>query len=298
MPRVSVIIPTYNWSRVLPYSIGSVLRQSFVDWELLVIGDACTDNSPEVVAQMQKQDAQNRIRWINLPVNIGSQSGPNNAGLAQARGEFVAYLGHDDLWLPHHLELLVAALDEGADLAHTVVRWVVAPGEEAHPLYFAANRLTTPSSTMHRRSVTQQIGGWRNPQEIGGFPDVDLWNRMEQAGFKTAFVPRLSVIKISASNRRDVYKTRPSHEQAAWFERLNDADLETSQFVEMLCEASPIIERLTPPPPPGFATDLKNMARANAGFLRRTLRRLRPRKPRELPPIEASRVFRGLPPKP
>jgi hypothetical protein len=47
-PRVTVIIPTYNWSSVLPYSIGSALRQSFTDFELLVIGDGCTDDSEQV----------------------------------------------------------------------------------------------------------------------------------------------------------------------------------------------------------------------------------------------------------
>src|SRR5262249_29306735 len=45
MPQVTVIIPTYNWSAVLPYSIGSALRQTFSDFELLVIGDGCTDDS-------------------------------------------------------------------------------------------------------------------------------------------------------------------------------------------------------------------------------------------------------------
>src|ERR687884_10042 len=112
-PQVTVIIPTYNWSSVLPYSIGSVLRQTYSDFEVLVVGDGCTDDSESVVGAIN--DA--RVRWIDLPVNTGHQSGPNNEGLRQARGEIIAYLGHDDLWLPHHLECMVAALDAGADIA-------------------------------------------------------------------------------------------------------------------------------------------------------------------------------------
>jgi len=81
-PCVTVIIPTYNWSRVLPYSIGSVLRQTFADFELLVVGDGCTDDSEQVVTAIPDP----RLRWINLPVNDGHQFAPNNEGLLQARG--------------------------------------------------------------------------------------------------------------------------------------------------------------------------------------------------------------------
>jgi cellulose synthase/poly-beta-1,6-N-acetylglucosamine synthase-like glycosyltransferase len=64
-PRVSVIIATYNWSSVLPYSIGSVLQQTMEDFEILVVGDRCTDDSEAVVAAI----GDPRIRWINLPAN-------------------------------------------------------------------------------------------------------------------------------------------------------------------------------------------------------------------------------------
>src|SRR5580698_4528947 len=116
MPRVTVIIPTYNYAEVLPYSIGSVLRQTFTDFELLVIGDHCTDASESVVSAV----ADERVRWINLKSNVGHQSGPNNEGLNQARGELIAYLGHDDLWLPHHLELLLKTIDSGVDLTYGI----------------------------------------------------------------------------------------------------------------------------------------------------------------------------------
>ena len=128
-PRVTVIIPTYNWSSVLPYSIGSVLRQSFTDFELLVVGDGCTDDSEQVVTAITDP----RLRWINLPVNDGHQSAPNNEGLRQARGSIIAYLGHDDLWLPHHLEVMVAAIDAGADVAHSIVHMIGAEGNILPP---------------------------------------------------------------------------------------------------------------------------------------------------------------------
>src|SRR5688572_29309589 len=99
-PRITVIIATYNWSTVLPYSIGSVLGQSLTDFELLVIGDGCTDDSEQVVSGI----GDPRVQWINIPRH-GHQSGPNNEGIRRARSGYIAYLGHDDLWLPHHFEV-------------------------------------------------------------------------------------------------------------------------------------------------------------------------------------------------
>src|SRR5918911_3354227 len=110
MTLVTVIIPTYNWSSVLPYSVGSALRQTLTDFEVLVVGDGCTDDSEAVVGSFGDE----RLRWVNLPTNTGHQSGPNNEGLRRARGELIAYLGHDDLWLPHHLSVLVGGIDAGA----------------------------------------------------------------------------------------------------------------------------------------------------------------------------------------
>jgi glycosyltransferase involved in cell wall biosynthesis len=69
-------------------------------------GDACTDDSAELVASYRDP----RLHWFNLPTNSGYQSAPHNEGLRRARGRYVAYLNHDDLWLPNHLERLVAAL--------------------------------------------------------------------------------------------------------------------------------------------------------------------------------------------
>ena len=106
MPRVSVIVATYNWSSVLRHAITSVLRQTMTDFELLVVGDGCTDDSADVVAAT----GDPRVQWINLPENSGHQSAPNNEGLRRARGELIAYLGHDDLWLPHHLDASLHAL--------------------------------------------------------------------------------------------------------------------------------------------------------------------------------------------
>lgn len=235
-PRVSVIIATYNWSSVLPYSIGSVLRQTMSDFEVLVVGDGCTDDSEQVVASL----GDPRVRWINLPSNTRHQSGPNNEGLRQARGELIAYLGHDDLWLPHHLAAHLAAIGaSGADMTHSLLAWVESDGGDvwAVPPRSDLGAWGPPSCTVHRRVVTEALGGWRDYREAETFPEIDLWRRARDAGYRFSFVPRLTAIKFPASSRRGVYASRPSHEQAAWSERIvAEPDLEATLLAGMLAD--------------------------------------------------------------
>src|SRR5205823_4213573 len=114
-PAVSIVIATYNRSRALAHAIESVLRQVFTDWELIVVGDACTDDTAEVVARYVDADA--RVRFVNLQRHWGEQSAPNNMGRSLARAPLIAYLSHDDFWLPHHLKACTESLAvTGADL--------------------------------------------------------------------------------------------------------------------------------------------------------------------------------------
>jgi len=235
-PRVTVIIATYNWSTVLPYSIGSVLQQTLTDFELLVVGDGCTDDSESVVAGF----ADPRVRWINLPANSGHQSAPNNEGLRQARGEFIAYLGHDDLWLPHHLAALLEGLGTDNDLAFSLLAFVGPEGKFLRPNTPQPQQgfWMPPSCVVHRRRVTEQLSGWRDYRELSISPDIDLWRRAHASGFKFVFVPRLTGVKFPAIWRRGVYRDRPSHEQAAWFARIrSEPNLEVVELARMAVEA-------------------------------------------------------------
>ena len=95
---------------MLRYALQSALRQTVRDIEVIVVGDATTDDTADVVAAIAKSDE--RVRFINLPKNVGDQSGPNNHGVDVARGHNVAFLNHDDLWWPDHLERGLQTLRE------------------------------------------------------------------------------------------------------------------------------------------------------------------------------------------
>jgi len=286
-PRVTAIIATYNWSSVLPYSIGSVLRQTFADFELLVVGDGCTDDSERVVAGMNDP----RVRWINLQDNTRHQSAPNNEGLKQARGEIIAYLGHDDLWLPHHLAVIVDAFDRSTtDLAYALAInvspdgsvWPVIP----RPAY---GSFASPLSMAHRKRVTDEMGGWRDYRELSDPPDVELWRRAQGRGYTFTFVPRLTGVKFPASWRRGIYETRPSNEQAAWLARIDrEADFEPRQLAKILVSDHAL-----------NGLPFRDLA---GGLLRQTARRIRWRlrlpklglSPRPGQTIDGIRRFKGL----
>ena len=119
-PRVSVIVIFLNEERFLESAIASVYGQSFTDWELLLVDDGSTDASTGIAKDHVVRDP-GRVRYVEHPghANLG-MSAARNAGLAEARGEFVAFLDADDVWLPHRLERSVALLeaDPEADMVY------------------------------------------------------------------------------------------------------------------------------------------------------------------------------------
>lgn len=161
-PLVSVIIATYDRPANLRLAVDSALLQTYRNIEVLVIGDGCTDGTEQVVRSITDE----RVRWFSLETNSGSQSLPNNLGLAQARGTYVAYLGHDDVWLPGHLQALVATMErEALDLATTRCFSIGPPGSNALSLSGAelrARRQVTipPSALCHRLDIVGRAGGW------------------------------------------------------------------------------------------------------------------------------------------
>ena len=101
MSLVSVIVPTYNRRETIRAAIASVQRQTFADWELIVVDDGSTDDTAALIEGSDPRLVL--IRQKNQGVNAA-----RNAAMLRARGQYIAFLDSDDEWLPHHLELSVA----------------------------------------------------------------------------------------------------------------------------------------------------------------------------------------------
>ena len=200
-PAVSVIVATYNSAETLRCALRSIAMQDLADFEVWIIGDGCTDDSEAVVRSLG--DA--RFHWRNLSANSGSQSAPNNEGLRLARGRHVAYLGHDDLWLPWHLStLLAAATAEGADFVNTTCIMVGREGRHhvTGPMGSRrthADQYTPPSSWLHRHEIAARAGNWRDAALPGCGVDLDFQRRVALAGFRCLAIPRVSVIKFPSA---------------------------------------------------------------------------------------------------
>jgi glycosyltransferase involved in cell wall biosynthesis len=239
-PAVSVLIATYNKRRALQHAIESVLGQTFRDFELWVIGDGCTDDSAELVASYG--DA--RVHWHNLPVNSGYQSAPHNEGLRRARGRYIAYLNHDDLWLPDHLERLVAALEHNdADVAYSILQWVLSWRDDYAdiPAYPTAPLPPEASATMHRRPLVDEIGAWKEPHEVYSVPRAEFLRRAQFAGKRFVLVPRLTVLKFGAAGGDYGAAAR----QAEYLARLrHEPDFAHAEVAAMLVRAQHELERL------------------------------------------------------
>jgi hypothetical protein len=225
-PQISVIMATWGRGRHIVPSIRSVLGQTFRDFELIVVGDATTDETETVVAGVADQ----RVRWINLASRCGSQSAPNNAGIAAARGGIVAYLGHDDIWEPDHLAEIVGKFDGEADfvisglithrpngLPGSVVYGLFTKDSAKHRFFFP------PSSLAHRKDVTDRIGPWRMPMEVRAPVDEDLLLRAAAADLRFVSTGKITVHKFTAAERYLSYVQQRSDEQVAML-----ADIEAS----------------------------------------------------------------------
>ncbi len=106
---ISVVMPVHNAEKYLLQSVTSVKRQSYKDWELILVDDASTDRSPEILKKLA--DSDKRIRLIKNEGDHGA-SYARNAGIAAARGRYLAYLDADDVWSRHKLEEQLAFMQK------------------------------------------------------------------------------------------------------------------------------------------------------------------------------------------
>ncbi len=232
MPKVTVIVAAYNCSHTLRCAIASICDQTYADFEAWIVGDACTDDSQQVVASF----ADPRLRWANLPHHIGSQSGPNNEGLRRARGEYIAYLGQDDLWFPWHLASLVDTIEQAdADFVHAVValRFPHQPPQavgapELHRSH--ANRFVPPSGWLHRRGILDRSGPWPDPAALINGVDFVLQRRASLAGYRFAGSGQLTVLKFPSPS----WKTYARHQQFPQSASLADMRSDPLRFHDRL----------------------------------------------------------------
>jgi glycosyltransferase involved in cell wall biosynthesis len=200
-PRFSVVIPAFNSMATLDETVGSVLAQTQADLELIVVDDGSTDGTPQRLAELRRSDPRLRVME---QANAGTAAA-RNAGAAEARGEHLSFLDHDDLWLPGYLEAMERALRDHptAGFAFTDA-WIlddrygrilrrtsfehydeipVEPSPEDLLLRLIEINFVMSSVTLHREAFAA-VDGF--DPAIRGADDWDLWLRLAAAGYSAA----------------------------------------------------------------------------------------------------------------
>jgi glycosyltransferase involved in cell wall biosynthesis len=223
---VSVLMPAYNAERYIAQAIESVLRQTFRDFELIVIDDGSSDRTQAIAEEYAATDS--RVRVISH-ANIGMGESLNRA-MAQARFEWIARLDADDLMLPHRLERQLAFVLDNPDVAvaASFVRFIAEDGRTLgtgrYPYtsrsivqqYLRDNLVISLShpSVLIRRSVAQEVGGYR--AQYWPCDDLDLWCRIAERGGTILVQPEILTEYRRHADSACSTSARQIEERRAW----------------------------------------------------------------------------------
>jgi len=186
-PKVTVLLPTNGRDEIIGFAIKSLLNQTLEDFELIVVGDGCRDNTESVVNGFDDP----RVIWMPFNKAPGAGYANRNLALRKARGRLIAYAQHDDLFFPDHLERCLRVFeDPRVKFAYSRPLWIDDAGLVI-PSYvnlrlpgpqksFLHQMNVLPSSNVvHLRSCFDNAGYW--PDEDIPSGDWDLWKRIIKA---------------------------------------------------------------------------------------------------------------------
>ncbi len=192
-PKISIITSTYNRANYfLPRCIESVFDQTFDNYEHIIIDDASSDDTKQVVKDFQQHSS--RLKYFQLKENSGSDPKPKNFGISKARGKYILHLDDDVVLRPQALEKLFNKIREGFDVVYGDM-WIDTLGEKgiAHDfdlqLLSLRNYIDT-SSALIRKKALEYVGGW--DESLEKFVDWNLFVRLAKAGYSFKRLPELT----------------------------------------------------------------------------------------------------------
>jgi len=176
-PLVSIVLPTFNRSRFLPEAIESCIRQTYQNWELIIVDDCSTDRTPEVIARYVPQDR--RIETVRHEINRQLPASLNT-GFALARGGLFTWIADDDRFRPEALEVMEAFLEAhpNVDVVYSdrtlidqdgnILGYAHARPPDEMPYWNA-----TGDFRLYRRKVAETVGGY--DEQLFLVEDYDFW---------------------------------------------------------------------------------------------------------------------------
>ena len=193
-PLISIVIPTYNHAHFLKRAINSVLSQTYVDWQLIIVNNYSEDDTIDVVEAFNDP----RIQLINYP-NHGVIAASRNEGIRHATGQYVAFLDSDDQWYANKLAVCAEALQAGFDVVCHSEYWVYEDGSKKQVNYgpesraqyekmlYRGNCLST-SATVVRKTLLDELSGFCTDSQFITAEDYELWLRLAKHGARFQFI--------------------------------------------------------------------------------------------------------------
>jgi glycosyltransferase involved in cell wall biosynthesis len=225
---ISVIIPTHERPETCELAVQSALNQSRAPLEVIVCCDGC---DPGAVGSLRKLEGA--VRVLDLPKALGYGYGNRNEAMKQAKGDVIAWLADDDLYLPDHLERVGEIHDTGdAEIVQTTACHVRADGFiEAmgddwhhpfvrHQLLAGERASSTMTAISHRRELAFRVGAWNAEMEAAG--DIDLWRRMAEVS-RTVTIAAPTVLHLRNTGRHQPADERIAQNRAL-FARICDPE--------------------------------------------------------------------------
>lgn len=191
-PLISIIMPTFNRLGWLRAAVRSVFDQTLADWELIVVDDGSDEGTRDYLRALAA--ASDHSVRVFLRAHSGNPPAARNVALSEARGEYIAFLDSDDLWLPRKLEMQIASLGEHPAREWSYTRSVLVDGagrplEGARRLRYPENKdgwiaeslvrgeaAVTQSSVVARRDAIVRAGGY--PEDLPICGDYELYLRL------------------------------------------------------------------------------------------------------------------------
>ena len=197
-PLVSIVMPSYNHANFIKSAVSSVLEQTFLDWELIIIDNYSTDETKDILNQFH--DERIRILYIR---NEGSIAKSRNLGVASAKAEWIAFLDSDDSWKADKLEKVSFFLNSENDLIYhhlSLIQELPGVSSQQHihsrklkspilkDLILRGNTIAT-SSVVVRKKIFLEVGGMNESTEVIGIEDYNTWLRISCKSEKFTLVP-------------------------------------------------------------------------------------------------------------
>ena len=213
-PLISIIIPTFNAQQFIAETLDSILHQSYQNFEILVIDDGSRDQTEAIVSSYKARDS--RIHFYSVGFNSTRPAVPRNIGLRQAKGELIAFIDADDLWLQEKLKNQVDAFGRDQDIGLVFCAFRVKQdggandGKIIRPknqhiggfIYeeLLMSNFITASSAIVQASVLKEVGHFDEDPKYQFSEDYDLWLRIARVR-KIVYIPQvLGIYRMHVSN--------------------------------------------------------------------------------------------------